>query len=173
MKPINAQELSRSYRVFVVNFILLSSFTILCIFLFFVSSKYEYRLLENEVKQTDQLLLKRKEINTQFDIIIFRFKQLSKYTTINSEEMNNQAILLEDIQNSNLKIKDIIKKQQNNANSFLLYKKMTDDVAQMAAIQDSLFTTRFQIENVKDQMDQCIKTNLKISDKIRRMNLGR
>lgn len=167
MKPINAQELSKSYRVFIINFFFLSAFSILCIYLFFISSKFEYQLLEKEVKQTELLLLKRKEINTQFDIILFRFKQLSKYTAINSEEMNNQAIMLEDIQKSNSKIKDIIKTEKSDAGSFKLYKKMTEDVGQMAATQDSLFRTSFQIENLKQQLEVCIKTNQKIIDKIK------
>ena len=167
MKPINAQELSRSYKVFVLNFVVLTAFTIGCLYLFFLASRSEYHLLENEVKRTDALLLKRKEINTQFDIILLRFKQLSKYTTINSEEMNNQAILLEDIQNANFKIKNIIKEQKSEAGSFQLYKKMTSDVTDMAAIQDSLFSTRFQIENVRTQLESCLGTNQKAINKLR------
>ncbi|MBB6498430.1 hypothetical protein [Pedobacter cryoconitis] len=167
MKPINALELNKSYRLFIFNFIALTVFAVLCVYLFFASSKYEYQLLEKEVKQTDQLLAKRKDINTRFDMILLRFKQLSKYTSINSEEMNNQAIMLEDIQNANFKIKEIIKKEQSPVSSFLLYKKMTDDVSQMAGIQDSLFTTRFQIENVKTQLDGCFKTNQSAAKKIR------
>jgi hypothetical protein len=123
--------------------------------------------LEKEVKQTDQLLAKRKDINTKFDMILLRFKQLSKYTSINSEEMNNQAIMLEDIQNTNFKIKEIIKKEKSTVSSFLLYKKMTEDVSQMAGIQDSLFTTRFQIENLKTQLDACFRTNSTAARRIR------
>ncbi|HWW41000.1 hypothetical protein [Pedobacter sp.] len=167
MKPINAQELTRSYRIFVLNFILLTSFSIFCVYLFFAASKFEYSLLEKQVKQTDQLLSKRKQINENFDVILLRFKQLSKYTSINSEEMNNQAILLEDIQNANFKIKDLIKEQPPGVGSFLLYKKLTDDVAQMAGIQDSLFTTKFQIENIRTQLESCLKTNQTAAKKIR------
>ncbi|QNK63425.1 hypothetical protein H7F33_02635 [Pedobacter sp. PAMC26386] len=167
MKPINAQELNKSYRLFVLNFISLIIFAVLCVYLFFAASKFEYALLEKEVKQTDQLLAKRKDINTKFDMILLRFKQLSKYSSINSEEMNNQAIMLEDIQNTNFKIKDIIKKENTPVSSFLLYKKMTEDVSQMAGIQDSLFTTRFQIENVKTQLDACFKTNTTAAKRIR------
>lgn len=167
MKPINVQELNRSYKVFVVNFILLISFALLCVYFFFAASQYEYAILEDKVKQTDQLLAKRKEINTRFDMVLQRFKELSKYTSINAEEMNNQAILLEDIQNTNFKIKDIIKKQQATSSSFLLYKKMSDDVTQMAGIQDSLFTTRFQIENIRTQLESCLHTNQSAADKLR------
>jgi len=137
------------------------------VYLFFAASRFEYELLEKEVKQTEQLLSKRKDINTKFDMILLRFKQLSKYTSINSEEMNNQAIMLEDIQNTNFKIKDIIKKEKTTVSSFLLYKKMTEDISQMAGIQDSLFTTRFQIENLKTQLDACFKTNNNAAKKIR------
>lgn len=167
MKPINAQELSKSYRLFIFNFIFLITFAVICVYLFFAASRFEYQLLEKEVKQTDQLLAKRKDINTKFDMILLRFKQLSKYTSINSEEMNNQAIMLEDIQNTNFKIKDIIKKEKSTVSSFLLYKKMTEDVSQMAGIQDSLFTTRFQIENLKTQLDACFKTNSTAARRIR------
>lgn len=167
MKPINAQELTKSYRLFILNFILLTSFALICIYLFFSASKYEYQILEEKVKQTDQLLSKRKEINTRFDMILLKFKELSKYTSINSEELNNQAILLEDIQNNNFKIKEIIKKQQSAASSFLLYKKMSDDVTQMAGIEDSLFTTRFQIENIRTQLESCLHTNQSAADKLR------
>lgn len=167
MKPINALELNKSYRLFVLNFIVLIAFAILCMYLFFTASKYEYQILETEVKQTDQLLSKRKEINIKFDMILLRFKQLSKYTSINSQEINNQAIILEDIQNTNFKIKELVKKQQSDASSFLLYKKMSEDVGQMAAIQDSLFTTRFQIENIRSQMESCLKTNQNAADRLR------
>lgn len=167
MKPINAQELTKSYMHFIISFVLLTSTALLCVYLFFAASTYEYKILEDKVKQTEQLLSKRREINTRFDIILQRFKELSKYTSINSEEMNNQAILLGDIQNSNSKIKDIIKKEQSAAGSFLLYKKMSDDVAQMAATQDSLFTTRFQIENIRTQLESCLHTNQSAADRLR------
>lgn len=167
MKPINAQELTKSYRLFILNFILLTSFALICIYLFFAASKFEYQILEDKVKQTDQLLSKRKEINTRFDMILLKFKELSRYTSINSEELNNQAILLEDIQNNNFKIKEIIKQQQSGTSSFLLYKKMSDDVTQMAGIEDSLFTTRFQIENIRTQLESCLHTNQSAADKLR------
>lgn len=167
MKPINAQELNKSYRLFILNFISLTSFAVICVYLFFAASRFEYELLEKEVKQTEQLLAKRKDINTKFDMILLRFKQLSKYTSINSEEMNNQAIMLEDIQNTNFKIKEIIKKEKSTVSSFLLYKKMTEDVSQMAGIQDSLFNTRFQIDNLKSQLDACFITNSSAARRIR------
>ncbi|WP_158799322.1 hypothetical protein [Pedobacter sp. L105] len=167
MKPINAQELTRSYQLFILNFVLLISFALICVYLFFIASKYEYQILEDKVKKTDQLLSKRKEINTRFDMILLKFNELSKYSSINSEELNNQAILLEDIQNNNFKIKEILKNQQPATSSFLLYKKMSDDVTQMAGIEDSLFTTKFQIENIRTQLESCLHTNQSAADKLR------
>lgn len=167
MKPINAQELTKSYVHFTINFVLLTLSAIFCVYLFFAASTFEYKLLEDKVKKNEQLLAKRREINTRFDVILMRFSQLSKYTSINSEEMNNQAILLGDIQNSNFKIKEIISKEQSAASSFQLYRKMSDDVAMMAGIQDSLFTTRFQIENIRTQMESCVHTNQSAATRLR------
>lgn len=167
MKPINAQELTKSYWHFIISFVLLTGTALFSVYLFFAASTFEYKLLEDRVKETDQLLSKRREINTGFDVILLRFKQLSKYTSMNSEEMNNQAILLSDIQKSNFSIKEVIKKEKSTAPSFLLYKKMSDDVVQMAGIQDSLFTTRFQIENLRAQLESCVHTNQSAAARLR------
>jgi hypothetical protein len=167
MKPINAEELRRSYLHFAVSFALLTSMALVCVYFFFASSTYEYQLLEDKVRETNELLSKRREINTRFDLIILRFKQLSKYTVFNSEEMNNQSILLSDIQGSNAKIRTLIKNEQSSAPSFLLYQKMSDDVVQMAATQDSLYSTRFQIENIRIQLESCKQTNQSAANRLR------
>jgi len=166
MKPINAKELNRSYLMFSVNFVALAAFSIFCLYLFFAAQNYEYSLLQDDASQAEKLLSKRKDVNTQFDIILSRFTELSKFTSINSEEMDNQASMLEDIQNANFKIKDLIKQEQSATSSFLLYKKMTDDVTQMAGIQDSLFNTRFQLESIKTQLGSCLKVNHSAEDKL-------
>jgi hypothetical protein len=165
MKPINAQELNRSYLVFFINFAALVAFSIFCLYLFIAAQNYEYSLLKDDAIRAEKLLLKRKEVNTQFDIILSRFNELSKFTFINAREMDNQASMLEDIQNANLKLKDLINHEQATS-SFLLYKKMTDDVNQMAGIQDSLFITRFKLESYKLQLGSCLKLNHSAENKL-------
>lgn len=166
MKPVNAKELKRSYILFSVNFIVLAGFSIFCLYLFFAARDYEYRLLQNDVNTAGELLSRRKDVNTQFDLILSRFTDLSKFTTINSEEMDNQATLLQDIQDANYKIKELLKQQQRGTASFLLYTKMTDDVAQMAGIQDSLFDSRFQLESTKAQLESCLRVNHSAENKL-------
>src|SRR5882757_10289644 len=100
MKPINAKELKRSYLLFAVNFIALAAFSLFCLYLFFAAQDYEYKLLQNDADRADRLLSKRKDLNTQFDLILSRFNDLSQFSSINSEEMDNQATMLEDIHNA-------------------------------------------------------------------------
>lgn len=159
MKPINTNELNRSYLMFSFNFIALAAFSIFCLYLFFAAQNYEYSLLQDDANQADKLLSQRKDVIIQFDIILSRFSELSKFTSINSEEMDNQASMIEDIQQANFKIKDLIKQKQPATSSFLLYKKMVDDVTQMTGIQDSLFNSRFQLESIKSQLGSCLKVN--------------
>jgi hypothetical protein len=166
MKPINAKELKRSYLLFAVSFIALAGFSIFCLYLFFAAQNYEYSLLQNEANRADRLLSKRKDINTQFDLILSRFNDLSQFSSINSEEMDNQAIMLEDIQKAVVNVKDLLKQQQQGSASFLLYKKMTDDVTQMAGIQDSLFNSRFQLESIKTQLESCLRINHSAENKL-------
>ena len=166
MKPINDRELKKAYITFGINFLILGLFSILCLYFFFATQRHEYRLLQHEVDDAEQLLSKRKDINTQFDLMQNRFNELSRFSSINAEEMDNQAIMLADIQTSIFKIKDLLKQQHKNTPSFALYQKMADDAAQMAGIQDSLFTTRFQLESVKSQLDACLRLNKSAQDKL-------
>lgn len=166
MRPINAKELKRAYIVFGVNFIVLAGFSILCLYFFFGAKDYEYRLLQDDVDRAEQLLSKRRDINTQFELIIARFNDLSQFHTIDAQEMDNQAAMLQDIQAANFKVKDMLKEADSHTPSFELYGKLSDDVGQMAGIQDSLFNTRFQLESVKSQLDGCLRVNRAAGNKL-------
>lgn len=167
MKAINEREITKSYQNFGICFVILLTTATICVYLFLLTSGYEYRLLEKQVKSTDELLSRRKDIMMQFDMILIRFKQLSMATTVSSEEMNDQSVMLDNIQNSNYAIRELIRKQETKPGSFQLYQKMTDDVGQMAAIQDSLFSTKFQLESIRGQLESCLRTNRSAADKVR------
>ncbi len=166
MKPVNAKELNRAYLVFSANFIILAAFAIFCLYMFFSARQYEYNLLQQDVDRAERMLAKRRDVNAQFDLVISRFNDLSKFTTLNAEELDNQAIMLQDIQKAVFNIKDLLKQQSSGAPSFQLYQKLADDVAQMAGIQDSLFNSRFQLESVKSQLESCLKLNHAAEDKL-------
>ncbi|MCX2478060.1 hypothetical protein OQY15_03095 [Pedobacter sp. MC2016-15] len=72
-----------------------------------------------------------------------------------------------DIQNINFRIKDILKLYPSDAASFQLYQKMTDDITQMAAVQDSLNATKFQIENIRNQLETCLNANHRVEGKLK------
>ncbi len=166
MKPVNEKELKRSYIVFGGSFIALAAFSIMCLSLFFGTQRYERQLLQQRADLADRLLVKRKDINTQFDVIVSRLNDLSRFTQINPEEMDNQAIMLQNVQDAVFKVNEMLKQEQLHTPSFQLYQKMADDVSQMAGIQDSLFSTRFQLESMKAQLDACLRVNRSAGDKL-------
>ncbi|GGI27603.1 hypothetical protein GCM10008119_28470 [Pedobacter mendelii] len=135
--------------------------------MFFVASDYEYALLDKKVKETEKLSFLRKEINTNFDLVLLRFKELSKYRSYNSDELSKQGILLEDIQSANYKIKDLIDKKPKASLSFDLYEKLNNNIGAMANLQDSLFTSRYSIESYRDQLNDCLRVNRSAVKKIR------
>lgn len=167
MKPVNSSDLRNAYIRFILYFITLLVFSIFAVYFFFLTSNREVVLLNERVKESDNLIAVRSDINNNFEIILQRMQQLSQYTRMNSEELNNQTILLNDIQESNLGIQ--AKLQQNPAalKSFELYKKLSDNVSTAANIKDSLFTTRFQIESLRSQLESCNRTNRSAINKIR------
>ncbi|MCZ4223967.1 hypothetical protein [Pedobacter rhodius] len=173
MKPINAVEIRNSFTKFILNFVFLTAFSILCIFLFFAASDYEYALLDKKVKETEKLSSLRKDINTNFDRILVNFKELAIYRSYNAEELSKQGILLEDIQAANYKIKDLISKKPAPSVSFELYEKLNNNVGVMANLQDSLFTSRYNIQSYKEQLDDCLRATRSAASRIRNGSYGR
>ncbi|MEX8547211.1 MAG: hypothetical protein V5804_06375 [Mucilaginibacter sp.] len=167
MKPVNNNDLRNAYVKFVFYFVALMVFSIMGVYFFFITTNREVTLLNEKVKESDRLIAIRSDINNNFDIILQRLEQLSQYTKMNAEELNNQNILLNDIQESNQKIQ--VKLQQNSIplKSFDLYKKLSDNVSVAATIKDSLFTTRFQIESSRSQLESCNRTNNTAVNKIK------
>ncbi|RZJ88913.1 MAG: hypothetical protein EOO20_12320 [Chryseobacterium sp.] len=167
MKPINAVEIKRSYRFFILNFFLLTLCAILCIYLFFAASDREYMLLERKVAESEKLVSLRKEINIKFDIILMRFRELSKFRTYNADELSKQAILLGDITDANSKLKELISKRTEDSPSFALYERLNNDVGAMAVQQDSLAESRFRIESYRDQLNDCARMSKVTANRIR------
>ncbi|MFF5383122.1 type VI secretion system TssO [Pedobacter suwonensis] len=173
MKPINAVEIRSAYTKFILDFVLLALFSILCVYLFFAASDYEYSLLDKKVKETDKLSYLRKDINTNFDLIQVRFKELAQYRDYNANEMSKQSILLSDIQSANNRIKELISKKTESSPSFDLYEKLNKNVGAMADLQDSLFQSRSDIQRYKERINECQRANQSAAQKIRSGRYGR
>jgi hypothetical protein len=167
MKPVNNSDLRSAYLTFILYFITLLAFSVIAVYLFFVTSNQEVAILNQKVKASDKLIAIRADINNNFDVILQRMQQLSQYTKMNSEELNNQNILLNDIQESNLKIQAKLQQNPIHLKSFDLYKKLSDNISTAAPIKDSLFTTRFQIESLRSQLESCNRTNTNAVNKIK------
>ncbi|GGH01382.1 type VI secretion system TssO [Mucilaginibacter phyllosphaerae] len=167
MKPVNNTDLRRSYINFIIYFILVVAFSILIVFFFFITTNREVVLLNQRVKESDRMIAIRNDINNNFDIILQRMQQLSQFTKMNSEELNNQSLLLNDIQEANLKIQGKLQENSTGLKSFELYKKLSDNISVAANVKDSLFTTRFQIESLRSQLASCNRTNTSAVNKIK------
>lgn len=167
MKPVNNNDLRRSYINFILYFAAAITFSILIVFFFFVTTNREGVLLNERVKESDKLVSARNDINNNFDIILQRMQQLSQFAKMSSEELNNQSLLLNDIQEANLKIQARLQESNAHLKSFELYKKLSDNISVAAGIKDSLQTTRFQIESLRSQLASCNRTNTTAVNKIK------
>jgi len=167
MKPVNSSDLRKAYTRFALYFISSIAFVIISVLFFFLTSNREVFLLNERVKESDNLIVVRSDINNNFDIILERMRQLSQYTRMNSEELNNQNVLLNDIQEANMRIQARLQQNPTPLKSFELYKKLSDNISTAANIKDSLFTTRFQIESLRSQLESCNRINRSAVNKIK------
>jgi hypothetical protein len=172
MKPVNNSDLRNAYLKFIGYFVTLLIFSVFGVYLFFLTANREVLLLNGSAKESDRLIAIRNDINANFDFILLRMQQLSQYTKMSSSELNNQNLILNDIQESNQKIQAKLQQNPVGLKSFVMYKKMSDNITAAANIKDSLFTTRYQIESLRSQLESCNKTNTVAVNKIKG-NFGR
>ncbi len=165
MKPINTRELNKAYRTFAIYFLSLLLFALLCVFCFFATSNKEMDLLSQQAKQYDKLIYTRQEITSQFDFILMRMQALAQYVNGNAQELNDQSVLMTAIQSGNQRVKGLLDDIPDNVQgpSFDVYRTMTNNIRILSGLKDSLAQTRFQIESLRSQLDNCNGANKKLT----------
>ncbi|HEY0273781.1 MAG TPA: hypothetical protein VGC22_11390 [Chitinophaga sp.] len=175
MKPINVRELNQAYLRFVLHFVSLILFVLICIACFFVTSRYEMNLLSQEARQYEKLGYYREEVTHHFDDALVKFKALTQYVNADAQELSNQALLINSIQTDNNKIRGLLDERKADpslapAPSQDLYEKMTRNVIILASIKDSLSQTRYQSASLRDQLEACSKASHDVIEQINRIN---
>jgi len=168
MKPLNIKELKNAYRVFILYFLLLSTVSLFSVGLFFAAQNAYNNLIRDKAEHIDRTMRKRLELNGHLGSILKRFNELSRFTPINAQEINNQSIMMEDIARANFRIKAIIMDEQPLSESFVLYRKISDDITAMTNVQDSLSRSRFQLESIRAQLKSCLNANQSKSNRVNR-----
>lgn len=168
MQAINAEEIKKSMIFFIFQFVLFTLFSVFTIYLYFLAEDKEYHLLDQKVKETEELSAIRKDINYNLDFILLRFHELSAYKNYNADAFSKQDILIEDILTANQKIKDLVKTYPYTTSSFVIYDKLNTNISKMASLKDSLFSSRYAIESYKTQISDCISKNNTAINKIRK-----
>lgn len=169
MKPINSRDITRSYRNFILLFLLLLIFTVTGVYFYFLTSDHEVVLLNERAREADRLVAIRNDINYDFEKILQRMQQLSDYTSnLSASEMNNQTLLMNEIQETNQDIQNKLQTNLTLPKSFQLYQKLSSNITTAATVKDSLSTTRFMIESLRQQLETCNHTNETAIKKIKR-----
>ncbi len=173
MEPINKRELYLSYRRFIIHFALLLLFTLVSLFFFDRASDKEYVILAKRNDQIEQLISTRVEINRNFQLINRRFTELGEINSGQADQLAKQRILQNDIASSVgtiTRLMDKIGKIEGRP-SVDLYKRLNEDVNRLSRLQDSLYTTKNVIENRHMQLSNCLESNKKAGDILRRGSL--
>ncbi|WP_291911123.1 type VI secretion system TssO [Chitinophaga sp. CB10] len=168
MKPINLQELNRSYFKFIIHFVILILFVLMGVACFFFTGRHELRLLGEQSRTYDQLTYYREEVTSRFDNVLLKLRSLSQYVNADAQELSNQALLINGVQSDNNRVRGLLdeRRQLTVAPSYELYGKMTRNVMVLASLKDSLSQTRFQMESLREQLEACDHSTKKAMKKL-------
>lgn len=156
MKPVNQPELNRGYFHFIIHFVVLVLFVIMCTAGFFITSRQELKLLSAQAHRYDQQAYQREELTARFDQVLHKLRALSQYVNADARELSNQALLINGVQVENNRVRGLLEAGRGEpAPGHELYGKMTRQVVALASLKDSLSQTRFSTESLRQQLDAC------------------
>lgn len=175
MKPINLHELNRAYLKFVLHFVSLILFVLICVACFFTTGRFEMNLLTQQSRQYEKMGYYREEVTHHFDDALVKFNALTQYVNADAQELSNQALLINGIQSDNNKVRGLLEERKADPNlaptaSQDFYEKMTRNVVILASIKDSLSQTRYQSASLREQLDACGRTSHKAIDDLNRLH---
>ncbi|MBV7529401.1 hypothetical protein [Chitinophaga sp. sic0106] len=168
MKPINLHELNRSYFKFIIHFVILILFVLIGVASFFFTGRHELQLLGEQSRTYDQVAYYRDEVNSRFDNVLLKFRSLAQYVNADAQELSNQALLINGVQSDNNRVRGLLdeRKELTVVPSYELYGKMTRNVMILASLKDSLSQTRFQMESLREQLEDCDHSTKKAMKKL-------
>lgn len=166
MKPLNFESLRKAYLVLVAHFSLLVALSLLCLFFYFHTKAIDYRLIGQQFEHLRRQETIRREIDAEMEKVQEKFNWLSQFRKLSPEEMDDQYNTLASVRESNARVRHLLEGMDPKSNSYRLYWKLTNELSTLTGTQDSLFSTRFQIASIKEQLAACLRTHRLAEEKL-------
>lgn len=148
MKPLNQQEINRGIQKFVFYFFVLIVSSLISIFLFSRTIRYDLSLLSNVSSSTENAAIMHNRLGAAATSIQTKLKV---YTT----EVNRGRISEELKQETQL-MNEMMRNDPENA-SYGIYKKIYTAIPYVITIKDSIKDISYDRENLQRKYDQLIK----------------
>lgn len=148
MKPENASEISRKYRVFFGYFFTLLCFSLLCTFFLFKTHKDQVARITQQDLDFNATQNKQFALTDRVDLLV------KKLRLLNSDQIGNNAFLVNEITNQAAEIQNIIK--TSDSADFVVYAKMVQQVRRALVVKDSIGELARQEEFLRTSLNACI-----------------
>jgi hypothetical protein len=167
MKPLNIITLKSSYMSFLTHFSLLILFTIICIFFYYQAKNVDFLLINKRLELINKQEEARKEVDAELLMIRAKLASISRTHSTDYDDLDNQYVALALVKEKSSKISKLLGNMDTNTLRYGMYQRLSEDLTPMVVMQDSLFTTRFEIQSIKDQLDVCLRTYNVAKSKLR------
>lgn len=167
MKPLNIITLKSSYKNFVIHFSLLILFSIICVFFYYQTKNADFILINKRLELVNKNEEARKGVDAELQVVRAKLTSISRAHFTNFEDLDNQYITLALVKEKVNKIGELIENMDTKTLRYGMYKRLSGDLTPMIVTQDSLFTTRFEIQSIKEQLDACLRTYNTAKSKLR------
>jgi hypothetical protein len=148
LKPENASEISRKYRVFFGYFFMLLCFSLLCTYFLFKTHKDQLARINQQDLDFNAIQNKQFALTDRVDLLV------KKLRLLNSNQIENNAFLMNEITNQQNDIQGIIK--GSDSTDFIVYAKMLQQVRRALVVKDSISELGKQEEFLRTSLNACI-----------------
>ncbi|PZF73593.1 type VI secretion system TssO [Taibaiella soli] len=148
MKPENTSEISRKYRVFFGYFFTLLCFSLLCTFFLFKTHKDQLARITQQDLDFNATQNKQFALTDRVDLLV------KKMRLLNSNQIENNAFLVNEITSQATDIQSIIK--NSDSADFVVYAKMLQQIRRALVVKDSISELGKQEEFLRMSLNACI-----------------
>ena len=166
MKALNSKEITSKYLIFLLNFSVLLTLTVICYFLFLKADTQQSNMIVQQKRKHEFIFDKRQQLTNKIDT-------LNRYLLmLNTEQVENEPALKRTIMN----IKNEASKQMEqlkstgDATHYILFDKIIYNVDKAIDFKNEFQKASAEEKRQKQKLDDCIELNNNITNELRRRN---
>lgn len=163
MKALNNREINKKYLLFLLNFTVLLTVTVMCYFMYLKADQQQSRMIVEKQKEHEYIFTKRREMEQKIDSLHMYLNML------NTEQVENEAELERRIGNLKNEASQQLERLKANGDPtpFRLFEKILSSIDHARNNKHTLREIIAEEADKQQLLDECMKADARTAKQLR------